>query len=84
MNLGFLKHFLLNLQDRRRDSRSTRAKKVLDALENDTKANFQGKPPWQSTISEKITWGGGHGHLTPILSRAPDLWLLGKKLCRQH
>ena len=36
-----------------------RAKKILDAFVNDTKANFPGKHRWQSTISEKVGRGGG-------------------------
>ena len=36
------------------------AKKVLDALENDTKANSR-KHSWKITISEKNGGGGGEG-----------------------
>ena len=42
------------------DSGSDVAKNVLDALENDTKANSR-KHSWKITISEKNGVGGGEG-----------------------
>ena len=42
------------------DSGSDVAKNVLDALENDTKANSR-KHSWKITISEKNGGGGGEG-----------------------
>ena len=42
------------MQDSRQDSGSAEAKKVLDALENDTKANIQNNNPGKVRFSKNI------------------------------
>ena len=44
-----------DLQGPRQDFSSVGANKALDALEKDTKCEFPGNQPWQSTISQ--VWG---------------------------
>ena len=56
-------HTIHRTQGPRRDSRSPEAKKVLNVLENDTKANFQENIPDKVRFQKKL-WG--HGPSAPL------------------